>query len=634
MNEKRDLAKLFTVLDLPVAEFVKSEPFKKLEQEPELINYLEPFGLPEVKRLICCSSVLATQEWAAKYSDARKLYADDYVLDAAALLNRYEDAEVFENKILKCIDGSILNQIALAIEKLEQEVGQAKKERSSRKGKTAKAKKKLATASAQKDDVGQNDAAEKTVEEQTVGSEVADTSKSETGKAANVVSLEKQDGQPAAKEFSLTNYAQHIDKVKLYRDKINDIEKIDEQRQKAYDSLAGFRPSLEKQFLEHYIKDGTLLPKDKNALQNFDFLRGVIKLLDKPDQRYLAFPVLAKLYTDKAIDLGSDLVAEFTGTHSSMLSEHLEAQYSSDPSYLEKAESRVFLGYAIKGTIAGNTDHARWWNRIGKATDWKTILETAKVITNMPLLQVATKLLHRVHGIAMTAFMDLLQSEQAGTFKITLSEFIIEHIEREAPEQREFIKDYVHRTDQTFLKLKRSLANSERLVKRHGQELFSALYQPLDQLERLAINLRRSEGEIRCSLVANQLINELAELRAGLSELGLNSVADIGAWKEQNFVDYDPQKYRLLSPIRAAEKQVKLQTLGFAYTDEEGKDKVRAAEVYITSPPRTKAKKGPVQNKQKQPATSSVSKESKGSLENRSAARKQQKDQREKGEKK
>ena len=60
MSEKQDLAVLFSLLDRPIAEFVESEAFKRLEREPDVIRNIEPFGLPEVKKLICCSSNLSS----------------------------------------------------------------------------------------------------------------------------------------------------------------------------------------------------------------------------------------------------------------------------------------------------------------------------------------------------------------------------------------------------------------------------------------------------------------------------------------------------------------------------------------------------------------------------------------------
>ena len=72
MSEKQDLAVLFSLLDRPIAEFVESEAFKRLEREPDVIRNIEPFGLPEVKKLICCSELLAEQEWTEKYNEASK----------------------------------------------------------------------------------------------------------------------------------------------------------------------------------------------------------------------------------------------------------------------------------------------------------------------------------------------------------------------------------------------------------------------------------------------------------------------------------------------------------------------------------------------------------------------------------
>ena len=100
MSEKHDLAELYRLMDGPVDEFVSSKSFKRLEQESDVVKHIEPFGLPEVNKLICCSSTLAEQEWAAKYSDAKKLYTVGK-LDILTLLNQYKDATAFEEKILK-----------------------------------------------------------------------------------------------------------------------------------------------------------------------------------------------------------------------------------------------------------------------------------------------------------------------------------------------------------------------------------------------------------------------------------------------------------------------------------------------------------------------------------------------------
>lgn len=640
MSEKHDLAVLFSLLDRPIAEFVESEPFKKLEQETDVIRHIEPFGLPEIKRLICCSDLLAVQEWAEKYAEARKLYASGMDFDVLSLLIKYKDATEFEKKILACVDESILGRINAFFEKTTTEKEQAKKERSSLKGKITKAKKKLVEetsqeASAEESNTAVNDGSEVAAGDNTTLEMAAPETKSD-----DEIRVEKLNKIISERENFLKFYTKHASRTEAYLNQAKDIEVMDAQRQKAYKAIDEIKPPVEEEFLCHYIRSGELSAEEEEALRNYGFLQRFIELFDKASYRDVAFPVLAKMYSDNAIDLESDLIAKFISAHSRLLAEYLEEQYSEVPAYLEDTENRVFLEYSIKGTVAGSNEYATWWNRISRAADWKIILEVAEEIIDDSLLKVAVKLMHHVSGSGMDAFMELLQSERAEVFRITPAEFIIELVGEEAPEQRDLVRGYIRSADQNVRKLQRRVAVKEREINRHSQELFSALYQPLEQLEQLAVNLRLSDGEIKCSLVAGHVINALADLRESLSALGLDTADEVAAWRRQSFVEYDPEKHRMPSTIGSAGEQVKLQTLGFAYTDDEGNNKIRAAEVYIPAPVEVQSEKvsrikASEQNQQKHVADTTPSKKKKGYPKNGSVVKKPKKStQSQKGKKK
>ena len=584
MSEKHDLAVLCSLLDRPIAEFVESEPFKKLEQETDVIRHIEPFGLPEIKRLICCSELLAIQEWAEKYTEARKLYANGMDFDVLSLLLKYNDVRDFEKKILACVDESILERINAYFKKIETEKEQAKKERSSLKGKITKAKKKLAEetsqeVSAEELNTAVIDGGEVDADDNPTLEMVAPQTKSD-----DEIRVEKLSQIISEREKFLKIYTKHASRTEAFLYQMKNIEAINAQRQKAYKAIDEIKPPVEEEFLCHYIQSGKLSAEEEKSLRNYGFLQRFIELFDKVSYWNLAFPVLARLYSDNAIDLESDLIAKFIGTHGGLLAEYLKVKYSEVPDYLEDTENRVFLEYSIKGTVAGSNEYAEWWNSISRAADWRIVLETAEEIIDDSVLKVAVKLMHHVNGSSMDAFMELLQSEQSEAFRITPAEFIIEFVGQEAPEQRDLVRGYIRRADQNVRKLQRRVAIKEREINRHTQELFSALYQPLEQLEQLAVNLRLSDGEIKCSLVAGHVINALADLRESLSALGLDTVDEVEAWRKQSFVEYDPEKHRMPSTIGSVGEQVKLQTLGFAYTDDEGNKKIRAAEVYIPVP--------------------------------------------------
>lgn len=607
MSAKRDLADLFSLLEKPTSEFVTSESFKRLEKEVDVIKYIEPFGLPEVKKLICCSAELAEQEWAAKYSDARRLYCADASLDVFELLMQYIDITKFENKILMCVDGSILGRINDYFTQINQEMDRAKKERSSLKGKIAKARKQAKDAPQEKDSL-----VEKNIEGIAIEGN-SDEAAASSVKSEDELRLEKLNDQITEFEKSIEAFREHYEKAKTYLNQITNVEVMDAQRQKAYKAIDEIQPSVEEEFLIQYISDGELTTENEQSLRNYGFLQKFVALFEKTDYRNVAFPVLAKLYSDNAIDLECDLIAHFIGTHNRMLSEYLEKMYLSNPSYLEDTENRIFLEYSIKESIGGSNDYVTWWNTINKTSDWKIILKTADDVVDESLLKIATTLMHHVSGTSMDAFMELIQSTDVEKLGITPAEFIVEFIAQESPEQKDLVKSYIYRTDQSIRKLQRKLAAKEREINRYSQELFTSVYHPLEQLEELAVNLKHSDGEIKCSLVASHVIPALADLRVGLSAMGLETADEIESWKMQFFVDYDPQKHRMPSTPGSKGKKVKLQTLGFSYTDDDGNQKIRAAEVYIPAPVQKRPSKASVakvsvQNKINHPENAAPSK--------------------------
>lgn len=622
MSEKRDLANLFRMLDRPIAEFVESESFKKLEQETDVIKHIEPFDLPEIKRLICCSDLLIAQKWAKKYTEARKLYVSDVGLDVDSLLIKYKDDLEFEKKILACVDDGVLCKINAFFKEIIAEKDQAKKDRSSLRGKITKARKKLPKMNC-------TDAEEVTL----INNAILKIKLDE-------LRVEELNKIIVAHEDFLKIYTKHASKTAEHLKRMQNIETMDIQRQKAYKVVDEIKPPAEEEFLCHYIRSGELSAEEEESLRNYGFLQRFIALFDKAIYRDMAFPVLAKLYSDNAIDLESDLIAKFINTHGRLLAEYLEKQYSEVPAYLEDTENRVFLEYSIRETLTGNDEYTLLWNKISKVTDWKIILEIAEEVSDDSLLKVAVNLMHHVSGYSMDAFMELLQSEEAKVFDITLAEFIIELVGQESPEQEDLLRKYIRGTDQNIRKLQRRVAVKEREINRHSQELFSALYQPLEQLEQLAVNLRLSDGEIKCSLVAGHVVNALAELRENLSALGLDTADEVATWRRQSFVDYDPEKHRMPSMIGSAGEQVKLQTLGFTYTDDEGNNKIRAAEVYIPAPAESQLEKAPQvkvseQNQKKYVADTITSKKKKGYPKNRSVVEKPKKfTQNQKGKKK
>lgn len=564
MSEKQDLAILFSVLDKPVEEFTACPSFKNLEKENDIIKKIEPFGLPEVKKLICCSKILESCEWTTKYNVAREIYTQIDRMDVLKILSKYQDASQFEEDILKCVDGSILNLFLEFFDNMTLNKDSRKKEKASLKGKITKAKKK--------------------VEETESDSATIKNDEVKVRKTDDEIRLEKLEEEIAEKEQFLKCFEKHFARTRVYLLKITNLEEMDLQRQKAYAAIDEIKPSREEEFLIQFIRDGIITDEIESELRNYGFLQRLLECFDKNSYKDIAFPVLAKIYSEGAIDLESELVEKFVLNHNRMLAEYLEDQYTMDSQWINDAENRVFLEYSIKGTVSGNNDYVTWWNSIKLSGDWKYILEVASEMELGSLALISSKLMHHVYGQSMDAFMELLNAGNVQEIKLSASEFIDEFLRKEAPDQRDLVRGYIRNIEQSNRKIQRRLASKEREINRHSQELFSSLYAPLEELEELAVNLRLSDGKIDCSLVAGHVINALSSLREGLCAMGLETAEEIELWQKQSLIDYNPEKHRMTSVVENVNEKVKLQTLGYSYIDDEGNTKVRAAEVYIPAP--------------------------------------------------
>lgn len=563
MNEKQDLAILYSLLEKPIVDFVSSPAFKRLEQENEIIKHIEKFRLPEVNKLISCSDLLAAFEWADKYNIVRALYKDLEHIDIFEYLMRYANSfDEFEEKILS-VSGSDIIRIFInffdgVIDKRDKE----KKERSSLKGKITKAKKKA------------QDEAE-TEETDSVNSDI---------KTKDELRVEDLDRSIVEADNFLKAFKKHYELLQKYAAMFEAEGRMTSIRENAYAAIDEIKPSREEDFLMEYISTGILTEDSIEDLKNYGFVQRFLECLDKNSYKDLAFPVLAKLYEDGAIDFEDEQIGQFIKKHSRLLAVYLEDRYAQDSEYLLDEENSLLIEYAIKGTIAGSNDFTTWWNTLSSSVDWKCILTKTAEIYGLPLETNATKLLHHVYGKSLNAFIDLINSEESQEIGLSTFEFIPEYVGQEAPESKDLVRSYIRNSEQASRKMQRRLAAKERELNRYSSELFSSIYLPLEQLENLAVNLRLSDGEIKCSLVAGQMIQAISALREGLTAMGLETADEIERWERQSYIEYDAEKHRMSSPVINPDEKVKLQTLGYSYVDDDGNKKIRAAEVYIPAP--------------------------------------------------
>lgn len=563
MSEKQDLAILFSLLDKTTKEYMESPSFGRLEQEIEVVKHIERFRLPEVNKLICCSSILADLEWTKRYNYVRCLYKASSDVDVLDLLLKFaNNVEEFEEKVLSVTGSDIIEKIVVYFKNIEGALKKEKAERTSLKGKITKAQKKSQEESG-------------TEENASVESD---------SKNADQLRVEELNEIIKKKETFLKGFEKHYKATEKYSNKYHNLEQMDKIRNQAYAAIDEIKPPREEEFLMEYVESGSLSEENIEELKNYGFVQRFLECFNKKSYSDLAFPVLSKLYEDGAIDFEDDNICQFVNTHPRLLAEFLEDKYGKNPEELMDEDNSILIEYAIKGSLNSCNDYTTWWNTIKTSGDWKYVLKKINDMYGTPVESNVTKLLHHVEGKSLAAFIELMNSTEANDVNLSAPELISEYLEQEAPDAKDLVRGYARNSEQTNRKLQRQLASRERELNRFGSDLFSSIYLPLEQLENLAVNLRLSDGEIKCSLVAGQMIQALASLREGLSAMGLETADEIENWQLQSLIEYDVEKHRSSSPVISPEEKVKLQTLGYAYIDDEGNRKIRAAEVYIPAP--------------------------------------------------
>lgn len=403
-------------------------------------------------------------------------------------------------------------------------------------------------------------------------------------KNSDELQVEELDKIIGEKDNFLKRFNKHYQVTKKYFDKYNNVEQMAKIREQAYAAIDEVKPPREEEFLLEYVESGSLSDENIEELKNYGFVQRFLECFNKKSYIDLAFPVLSKLYEDGAIDFEDKQICQFVNNHPRLLAEYLEDEYNKNPESLMDEDNGILIEYAIKSCLDGCNDYITWWNTIKTPKDWKYILKKINDMYGIPIEEKATKLLHHVEGKSLTAFVELMNSNEANDVSLSASELVSEYLGQEAPDAKDLVRGYVRNFEQSNRRLQRRLVSKERELNRFSSDLFSSIYLPLEQLENLAVNLRLSDGEIKCSLVAGQMIQALASLREGLSAMGLDTADEIENWQCQSLIEYDVEKHRMSSPVISHEDKVKLQTLGYAYIDDEGNRKIRAAEVYIPAP--------------------------------------------------
>lgn len=554
MSLKALFSELYVHRNDPPEEFKELPAFVELSGKPDVVAKVDKFVLPEVIKLICCSPELMKSSFAEKYKTIQSLYCMAEV-EPLLIIQRLGEAERFESEILKYADFNIL----MLFDKFFIDM---KKE-------------------------------EKRLEAQ-ITNQAAAIQEEQKQKEADENGLESKREQLKEDEVALNNAKRFlanptqktiIKKLKLYKKSYED--GVDEKRRdEAYRILTQIdRENDIDATVKQIAELGALNQIQVNQFRNPNYLMSVLFYLSKEENKRKAIEILLKLYDIGAIDINESPVLDFITANSDLLLDYLLG-ISPDTVEDTKAEdlnALVDLALKLECEYNSNGSNARFcsfWNTLVDEFDWTWMITKILELYPADFNTVAGILMRGLTGKASRAYVNVLFGSDAPARKKAVVEIFSSALSHTDSCEKDSIINVLRILERNSRSVQVKLNTATRKLSCQSQELFSSMYVPLEHLEELAINLSITSGQIDASLVGKQLRDELAELRGSLEIFDLKAVADIDDWKDLKDVPFDSKHHKLTIDLKNPPNTVTIKSLGFSYTDDEGVQKERPAQVF------------------------------------------------------
>lgn len=551
MSLKALFSELYVHRNDPPEEFKNLPVFEELSEKPDIVGKIDSFALPEVIKLVCCSPKLMRECFALKYKSIQQIYSVGE-FEPASSVQHFGKENALETEILRYANLSILKAL----------------------------------------DAFFTDAADrKTILMQQVNSQKTAIQNAQKQKEVDCVALEeleKQQKQSTAELNSvkrfLINQKSNIEKVKQY---INGFEqRADERREEAYRILDCIDREAEINITVNEIVEMEVVSKLQiDRLKNQNYLRSLLFYLSKEENKRKVMKVLLKLYDIGVIDVNESPVFDFITVNSDLLLDYLLG-ISPDTINDTKAEDlNVLVDMALRleleyNSTGSNAKFCSFWNTLTDEFDWTWMIEKMSTLYSDNFNAIAGILMRGLTGKASRAYVNVLFGPDMFERRKSAVEIFSSALSHTDSCEKDSIINILRIFEKNSRSIQVKLNTATRKLNCQGQELFSSMYIPLEHLEELAINLSITSGQIDASLVGKQLRDELAELRGSLELFDVKAVADIDDWKNMKDVQFDSKHHKLTIDIKNPPNTVTIKSLGFSYTDDEGVQKERPAQVF------------------------------------------------------
>ena len=586
MNPKKVIAELYANVNLSANQYRMLPVFSEIEANPDIVEDIERFHLPEITKLICCSDTILSFEWAKKYLPLREYCIGISPINLEDIFSVYE---AIENSVVKFEDDFLSTQYTPVVKSLCEQSKAYYEVISSIRLKINEKYDDLDRAIKKQDAVNHNDLEDQGIAmlPETVAEDKKPLTKKTSDTEKEITSLMKDlellENQLSEKVAFVEKYQKYLILLNRYYDVIisNDEEN---RRRAAYKSLnTASRISVEEKFVYEYRSSGMVDDEYRERLLDNEFCRKYLKILGQKNSQSYAVPFLVHLHNQAEIDIEDDIYKSFLSDHADLIVPFLMEEYRKNNNLITDDTIKTLVEILLSAVVNSEKefDSAKLFNQIHDVETWKYIFSSA--ITFEDKCNSIARLLNGLNGKAAQCMVDLISDAQASEIRISVHD-ICESLLRLSANNNDIVLRLIGLLEQSQRKLQRKLNTSERIVRSQSQEVFSNLYSPMQDLEGLTASIKDTNEIIDCNLVASKLFTVVEELRVGLSSLGVDAVEDFETWKKRDKISFDPQRHKvfLTNDDNADDiSEVKVRTLGFTYHDDEDAENKVLAEVFI-----------------------------------------------------
>lgn len=527
MKIRECLKELAGKFNLPNEEYKELISFKELASNKKLLEKLLREKSPEAIKVACLSG----RGYGVALKDIQNLYMGEEKSAIEGLIKKYSFVDDFEKDILSRVDINIIKTLADYFSVLEQEKCKLQNQQ-------------------------QN----------------PDKEPSDIDEISNQIALIDKCTVP---------YKAHKKAIRQWQTQ----EESEEGFKTRHENLMNIYQNTPALVVTDFFSSGKANEELKKLIRDKESFK---KILEELHRRVgYEIEILWELWRQKLINCKNKDILVYLQQHSQQANDFLKKRMQSDKVDMENSFFGLLLQALIEkerenlatGEVNRNIDI---WNEFIDEEQWQCILSKMRqVISPDEMSQMLSSILRKLEGRSVRALVEVLCESYTKENNISLWEIVNNISYNDFAQNRDIILIFMQCIEKSNAVKAKKINAWEKCLQGQAKEVYANVYEPEEKLEELVTNLATFAGEIALNTVRQQLLPIVKDFRKGFERLGVNVLTGRTKWENNESVRFNPEKHTMPSNGRPHKgDDVKLNTLGFFYKDEDGNPKKHLAKIY------------------------------------------------------